>query len=275
MCGKGVDQTMRTAQRWAVLAPELNERHFMGDEGNMGFDLEKSFFTNLITFDVWGALARPVLPAVEAKQVEKEEHHVSSRSLGVFDILSNELVDLVVESVSDLGESDLVALGLTCQGFWELVVHRVQKNYVKKAAPWARKKIALQGSWSTSLPETFNEGNLAAKIVDDNKYRVNKHVSRCLFCFMEAEGEAPKTTKTRETGLMNAMDEHLHQSKIQRGKWKEMWEKLKCPDLFPSGREWVLRNLTTNELVGPTSHQNQTDFWSSRKEIGLGIVLIS
>ncbi|CZR50344.1 uncharacterized protein PAC_00216 [Phialocephala subalpina] len=247
MCGKGVDQILRAAQRWAVLTPELNERHLMGNDGRI--EIAQAFFTDKMDFDVWGALARPVLPVVQVKEVEKHDDPPAPRSLGALNILSTELVEMVVDAVSDLGESDLVALGLTCQGLWELVVHRVQKSYYKKAAPWTGKKIALQGSWSTSLPDSFNEDSFAQKIVDDYEYRINKHVSRSLFIFMEAEGTAPRSPKTREAALMNGMDEHLPQSRVPRRKWKEMWEQLKCPVLFPLDRDWVLRNLTTKEYV--------------------------
>ncbi|KAE8442816.1 hypothetical protein EG329_002788 [Mollisiaceae sp. DMI_Dod_QoI] len=253
MCGKGVDQTMRTPQRWQVLALELKERHCMGNEENMGFELGKSFFTDKINFDVWGALARPAVPVVQQKKIEpgddRDDDYPWRRSLGIFDILSNELVDMVIDNVSTSNDNDLVALGLTCQGFWELVVQRIQTRYIKNAAPWAGKKIALLGSWSTSLPESFSQNNLASNIIEDAEWPITRHLSRTLFCLIESEGTALRTTKTREASLMNTVDQYLAQCRIPEWRWKEMKEQLKCPELFPLDREWVLRNLTTREYV--------------------------
>jgi hypothetical protein len=248
MCGKGVDQTTRTPQCWQIQAPELQERLCLGHEVMKDTDLAERLFSANIDFDIWGLLARPVLPVTKPNKVKKANDHPPRMSFGIFDTLSNELVDMVISYVSTC-DSDLIAFGLSCQSSWERIVHCMQTRYIKNAAPWAGKKIALQGSWSTTLPEPFKENELAEKIVENAEFWVNRYLSRCLYCFMEDEGTAPRTIKTQEESLLKVMDQHFAQSKIPRWTWAELKEQLRCPDLFPLDRDWILRNLTTQEYL--------------------------
>ena len=119
MCGKGVDQTMRSSQRWQVIALELQERHSLGEELGLYFEeLKEALFTDEIDFDVWGALARPVLPAKPSEEMlprdDGEESHPCRMSLGMFDLLSNELIHIIIDNLSQSDDDRLIALGLTC-----------------------------------------------------------------------------------------------------------------------------------------------------------------
>lgn len=173
----------------------------MAEESDGGYNIEESFCTPYIDFDVWGALARPVLPIDKTKKIAPKENgevddgYPWRKSLGVFDLLSNELVEMVIDNVLKLEDNDLVALGLTCQGFWELVVHRIQTFYVKEAGPWAGKKIVLLGSWSTTVPPSFNDDDMVLKTQEESECYSGKHNSRSLFNWVEAEGKKLLTTK--------------------------------------------------------------------------------
>ncbi|KUJ18681.1 uncharacterized protein LY89DRAFT_502146 [Mollisia scopiformis] len=250
MCGKGVDQTTRSPQHYQVMAPELLEKHVMYYDENKRYDfeLEESFFTEKMDFDIWGALARPVLPIKKVVPKNDADDYPWRISLGLFDLLSNELIDMVIDNIST-SDDDLIALGLTCQGFWDSIVHRVQRRCIDNVAPWAGQKIALLGSWSTSLPPPLEANDLALKLVDDADYHVNRHTSRSLFCLFFDEGATLQTTKSRQEVWLKLVDKHLPDSGVPDWRWEDLREQFRELDLFPIDRDWILRNLTTHEYV--------------------------
>jgi hypothetical protein len=110
-------------------------------------------------FDAWSLLARPIPP------VSKK---ASCGSLGAFDTLSNELIHMIMENLDE--RPDMIALGFSCEGFWQLVNRRIQLSYVKLAAPWAGKKIAFHGSYCYDLPKPFLEDGLLESIVPPEQF---------------------------------------------------------------------------------------------------------
>jgi hypothetical protein len=235
-------------QKWQIVAPELRETHEMGHDDNKEWGISGFFDSVLNSFDVWGALARPVFPNFQIKQiVEGDDDYPRRMSLGMFDLLSNELLDMVIDNIIH-EDSDIIALGLTCQGLWELTVPRLRNRYVEEAAPWAGKMIAFLGSYLTTVPPAFEENDFASNMVGDRNYEFPQNLGRNFFIHISHD-PWPKTTRTLERILLQGVQEQLPNSKIPERRWGSIREDLKRKHMFPVDREWVLRNLTTKEYV--------------------------
>jgi len=240
MCPPGVDQTMRSAQQWLLYAPELEQRHsFTKADDGWG-----TKFTQITSgngsFDAWELLARPA--ADSAMQVNNANNDCRR---GWFDLLSNELIDMVLEHISE-DSVDMMALGLTCEGFWELVSQHIHRTFLKSAAPWANTPIILQGSYATELPESMLMSPAVTKAAEGSSMRMS--AARKLF-WAGWSFDRPKTVTEIEDEWRSAADLHRESSRIPKDRWSQIETQLGSSYLLTKDQMWVLRNLTTKEVV--------------------------
>ena len=231
---------MRSAQQWLLYAPEIEQRHaFTKEDDGWG-----TGFTEIVSGDIslnaWELLARPA-----ADSAMKVNNANNDCRRGWFDLLSNELIDMVLEYVSE-DAVDMVALGLTCEGFWEDVSQHIHRTYVKSAAPWANTPIILQGSYTTELPECMLKSGAITKAANGSSMRMS--VARKLFWAGWSFGK-PKTVTEMEEQYRMAAELHKESSRIPEDRWSEIQTQLESSYRFPKDHRWVLRNLTTKEVV--------------------------
>jgi hypothetical protein len=231
---------MRTSQVWYFVAPEIQQAFKPQPDGGWwgSFRMSSMIFASNSEFNAWSLLARPVIP-LQSKQAQ-------SRSLGAFDVLSNEILDIIIDNMDD--KSGIIALGLCCEGLWQIIHRHILRCYIKGAAPWARTKIAFQGSYCYDLPKPFLEDGLLERIVpDDIPGRSWGRFRR----FFYAHGEFDQPAGPQELALAwrEAMDEHKAGSKIPPTRLEQMQKEISYSGIFPQDRTWVLRNLTTQETI--------------------------
>jgi hypothetical protein len=247
MCPPGVDQTTRTWQRWYLIAPELLQFHPVEtDQQTYSSDPKVSLFNPKIDSVVWGKLARPVIASATIEPQHKcSGTPKNSERLSFLEKLSNELLDMIFEHLAT-EKKNMVALGLSSQFLWQVVLHRIHAGYIKSAAPWAGKMIAFQGSYSTDLPEAFTENGLAESITGKSWFG-NMCAARRFF-WAHSEG-SPVTPYVDEKDWLEAARSHRLSSAIPETCWWTIEEELGCSYLFPKDQEWLLRNLTTREII--------------------------
>ena len=242
MCPPGTDQTMRSAQVWYFLAPEVKQA-LQPHPGNTerhswySFKISDMLFDTDRRFDAWSLLARPVTPP--------QAPRIHLGSLGAFDVLSNEILEMVVEHIEE--RSDSIALGLTCEGFWQILQRHIQRNYTKAAAPWAGTKIAFQGSYCYDLPTPFLEDGLLENLVPQENFSKSWQRFR-LFFWLHEKFDKPVGPHNIALKWIEAINSH-EDCGIAPARWEQMRTEIACHDLFPKDRPWTLRNLTTKETV--------------------------
>lgn len=163
---------MRSRQRWRIIAPELLQYcDIEADEETRSLDLRVILLNPKVSWDAWGKLARPVVSSSpnldvtppftptcnssngrpsKKKRVTKNARKVET--LSALEGLSNELLDMIIEQL-EREKVDIIAIGLSSQRLWQVVLRYIHAGYLKCAAPWAGKKMAFQGTYSTDLPE--------------------------------------------------------------------------------------------------------------------------
>lgn len=243
MCPPGTDQTMRSAQVWYFCAPEIKQAfqpHLGSVEWHSWYSFKMSdiIFDSKGRFDAWSLLARPVTPPTRASKVQ-------FGSLGAFDVLSNEILGIIIEHLED--KSDAVALGLSCEGFWQIMQHHIQLSYTKSAAPWAGTKIAFQGSYCYDLPAPFLEDGLLECLVPGEDFGKAWQRYRQFF-WLHEKFDKPVRSHDVSQGWIEAFNSQQDVG-ILPSRWDQMKSKICCRDLFPKNQSWVLRNLTTKETV--------------------------
>jgi hypothetical protein len=231
---------MRTPQIWFFLAPEIKQA-FKPQSDDYWWGSLRIFdmiFDSENRFDAWSLLARPVTPP--------QSHQPQCGALGAFDILSNEVLDIIIDSMDD--KSDIIALGLSCLGFWPIIHRHILRGYTKTAAPWAGTKIAFQGSYCYDLPKPFLEDGLLERIVPE---QLSGRPWGRFRQFFYAHGNFDRPVGPRDLALAwrEAMNGHKSNLGISSARWEKLQEELSCSGLFPRDRNWVLRNLTTHEFV--------------------------
>lgn len=239
MCPPGVDQTMRTAQKWQVLAPELGQVHKLGVTEKYGeMSLIGALFSSQPTWDVFSLLARPVLPPFTPPPITNSIPRSPAKS-SPLESLSNEILDIILDELTE--KSDQLAIGLASQAFWQLVLRRIRARYLKSAAPWAGKKLAFQGSYSMDLPAPFKEPG----VVHIPSRRGNMSEARRFFWSIYNSQEPVEVRKEQAAWIKAGNDLCKGRSELY---WDLMEKDIKC-HLFPKKTEWILRNLDTHEIV--------------------------
>jgi hypothetical protein len=235
---------MRTPQQWYFLAPEIKQAFHPAldqDSYMYRYNLQMSnmLFGSKGRFDAWSLLAKPVSPGFS--------NPTQSGSLGALDVLSNELLDMIIADLDE--KSDIIALGFSCEGFWQIISRHIQGSYIKAAAPWAGTKIAFQGSYCYDLPKPFLEDGLLDYIVPD-QYQGSRSWGRFRqFYWAHAEFCSPIGTKDHALAWLDAAELYREDSGISLDRWDQIKKEIECGEVFPQDRTWLLRNLTTREIV--------------------------
>ena len=168
---------MRGLQHWRIIAPELLQYcDVEADKETWSLDLRVKLLNPKVSWDAWGKLARPVVSsppnldvtplftptsnssngrASKKRRVTKKTRKVET--LSALEGLSNELLDMIIDQL-EREKVDVIAIGLSSQRLWQVVLRYIHAGYLKCAAPWAGKKMAFQGSYSTDLPEVSYSG---------------------------------------------------------------------------------------------------------------------
>lgn len=240
MCPPGTDQTMRSPQFWYFCAPEIKQGFNPQPDAPWSGSLSVSgmIFNGGNIFDAWSLLARPETPP--------RSRSAQCRSLGAFDVLSTEVLDIIVNSMED--KTDIVALGLCCEGFWRIIHRHILRSLTKAAALWAGTKIAFQGSYCYDLPKPFLEDGLLERIVPEEDFWRPWGRFREFF-YAHADFDRPAGPEEVALAWREAMNGHKDGIKISSARWEKLQDDVSCSEMFPQDRTWVLRNLTTYEFV--------------------------
>ncbi|KAF4633543.1 hypothetical protein G7Y89_g4571 [Cudoniella acicularis] len=250
-----VGLTTRRAQRWFLLSPECRQVEKLE---NLTFDFKHAFIANSDScWDAWSKLARPEIRSFgsatqrRTPKIQKESARIEQDSTGPhwLDLLSNEVMDLIIEFLIP-EKYDAIALALSSESLWQLVLRQIHWENLKYAAPWAGKKLAFQGSYSVDSPPSFYEDGLEYEILDpfqhsDGGIRNNGQ----LFFDKHEEFESPATIKDQKAEWEKAMVAYLPGSGIPEACHERLRKEVRGPDLFPRDIPWLLRNLTTREVV--------------------------
>ena len=263
MCPPGVDQTMRTAQRWQLIAPRIKQSKPLDtDERVWSTSIHDAVFNPKGVFDAWSKLAQPVIPSTSAKATpspsastaEANKHTVRSG----MEKLPVELMLMILES-GDLSKSDIMALALASPALRPIIISHIRSSYMKVAAPWAGTPIAVLGNYSLDLPPSFMEDGEVFETfatwpqvqATTPRWRRPKNPARRYF-WRCAEFSKPVTPQTEEQGWTDALTElgnqNTHYSLEEIG---DIDDQLSRSILFPEDKEWVLRNLTSKEYYVP------------------------
>jgi hypothetical protein len=249
MCPPGVDQSTRVPQIWRIIAPELLQfQEIISDDEVRAWSrpLESKLFNPKIQWDAWGKLTRPSLrPGTINTQLCSSRVRNVSCKLSALEKLSNELMDMILGHLAP-EKADIVALGLSSQCLWQVTLHHIHAGYLKCAAPWAGKKIAFQGSYSFDLPESFEEDGMVESITGKSWFGNMCAARRFFWAHTEKDIVTPCS---EEAGWLTAALSHRDGSKIPETRWWTIEEELGWSYLSPKNQEWLLRNLTTQEII--------------------------
>jgi hypothetical protein len=269
MCRRGVDQTGRLPDVWALICPGSKAVQPLPPAALSTIpsyprsyldriDIKNVFFNPELAWGAFSKLAVPApLPQTRDRQVVQPARRGASK-LSRLESLPVELLSMVVEE-SGLEKTDIIALGLSSTLLWEVVVTHVQASYRKAPAPWAGSMFWCQGNYATTLPDAFlsqsqkdaDEGKeWAAQIQNiQSAGRSGMCPARRFFWSAHREYATHVDAWVQEEGWKEAARGHRAKSGMERGVWKMVEKGLVCPEFWPREREWVLRNLTTREIV--------------------------
>jgi hypothetical protein len=160
----------------------------------------------------------------------------------------NEILDMIIENLLP-EKSDVIAFGFSSERLWPLVRRHIQREVLKSAAPWAGKKIAFQGSYSTDLPASFLEDGLAKKIIGGDGFGEMCDARRVFWGGATGKFKSPPTLKNEQLEWRGAVIGHAGTILIPDSWWKELEKDMDCTLFFPQEQPWILRNLTTRESV--------------------------
>jgi hypothetical protein len=172
----------------------------------------------------------------------------SAPKLSTLESLLNEILDMIIENLLP-EKSDVIAFGFSSERLWPLVRRHIQREVLKSAAPWAGKKIAFQGSYSTDLPASFLEDGLAKKIIGGDGFGEMCDARRVFWGGATGKFKSPPTLKNEQLEWRGAVIGHAGTILIPDSWWKELEKDMDCTLFFPQEQPWILRNLTTRESV--------------------------
>lgn len=202
---------------------------------------------------MWSLLARPVTSS-------EIVIGGSSGSKGAFDHFANELMDMIFKYVSE-DESDTMALAFTCHAFWEMAFRHVRASYLESAAPWAGIRIVFLQNWTRIFPACLNDCKLGQSIMRDS-INVRLHVHD-LFQKLD-DLEYASDVKTQSQSWVSAARQHRQEAGIPQPLIDKMIQALSSKSLFPNDQTWLLRNLTTRELVSRIAPSGLSEDFAER-----------
>lgn len=221
----------------------------------------EEFFEQEDAIWFWNTFAKPVpgTQRVESFRVRA----ASSHKLATLERLPNELIEAIVDSCLDLqvverenlGDScsdddsrdrdiamdSVLALGLSSARLWPIVLAHIHRHYQRMLPKnWMGKKVVYHGRYScfTNAQIDYYTGVSA----EANNHRRFRHPRRN-WKWSSSDGQ-PESAWTSRVDSSSTCCVHLsehHRLNIKRD--------LSQAYLFPQDRVWVLRNLTTKQIV--------------------------
>lgn len=147
-------------------------------------------------------------------------------------------------------KQDIISLGLASRSLWHQVLHHIQASYLAAAAPWADTRLLFQGSYSQDLPEVLTgDGDLVENLISAPRRRsIARGDARILYHTVVACG-SPPTVLDLIDALSKTMRTYRESSSISDRVWAVLFDDIEYPKHEKGNNQWVLRNLTTREVV--------------------------
>lgn len=159
MCPPGVDQTENSPQRWSVFVPDVKEYCRVKCKESWTRGPMKVELTTPIDF--WNRLVRYDTKDDINSRVQTDQLIRASAKRQTSPLLRLP-VEILCEITGKLDHIDLLGVAITCQDFLNLAMTSIA-NDLRAGGSWAGKPLATIGSYTTSLPPPFFEGDLAYK----------------------------------------------------------------------------------------------------------------
>lgn len=185
----------------------------------------------------WKSFAEPV---PDARRIQHFHPPTKpGRQLSALERLPAELIEELIDTIVDDGEprcgtmDSLLAFGLSSACFWPIVLHRIHQDYRRAlSSTWAGQKVGYHGHYSH-----FTVGQ-------SQRYGIESEMSRreqvghwsWISCDNQPEVEWRQTAATICTEFSARTKSQIQQDLSQAY-------------MYPQDRIWVLRNLTTKQLV--------------------------
>ena len=177
----------------------------------------------------------------------------SDRLPSVFERVPGEVLDMVL---GYLGKRDMVAVGL-CSGFLcRHVLQYIETDLRKADAPLAGTEIACTGTYLKDLPEPFERDELALGALNrDELYGGNMCLARQINWTAVSTFEEIGANQGLAVWLDVFRTFQGKKGRKNKGRYKNLdriltnWNASLFPVRCPEGQSWVLRNLTTKEIV--------------------------
>lgn len=282
MCGCSQAGPSGSRQIWVLLAPETQQSRAF-DVSRISGPMQNCKLTRtfanpaLRDWNPWLYLACPVStpivstiqPLYPSTQCLSTGTQMKTATLGV---LTEELIHSIIEYLVP-STIDLLAFALTSYRNWQVSVEHIQSLYRKAREPLAEKILTLLGDWATTLPEPLTEvGGLVRSLIIASGQKPDEKPLIMVPQFFELtwKWKAPVTTQTLEQNFKHSMSKWKREAGIPPEVWKRLRRNLNCPKLIPRDRrDWVLRNLTTNETISSENGAFVTpgknyDCWKSK-----------
>ncbi len=237
MCPPGTDQTTRSPQQWSILVPERRQCVTIRTERQ--YSSPSDYHKRNLQLNLWSMLARPLT------STRKERKQTAHQLSGHCQLLSNELSDMILTYLDD--KKDIIALGLSSMHMWERVIGYIEAEYRTATVPWANTQLLFQGSYSTKLP--IDEGSAIVKSIAVSG---GGRPAARNFYWAHKNFPAPVKAEDQAKEYQEAMESHRQKSSIPPPTWRMLEKDLSESKPSPAGHEWVLRNLTTREVVAPS-----------------------
>ena len=247
MCPRGVDQTMRSPQRWQIVVPRLKQNHQLLMKSP--YRNKRFLFDGNGAWDAWSKLARPA--ARTNQTFSKGKHHLLG-PISRLESLPAELLAIIL-SCPELSKNDVISLGMASETLWSHTIQYIDKNYrhSPSVGPWAGSEIACTGTHLTKLPPSFDKDDLAlnsVSITDRGQMCPARKINWAALRHFTSPG------KGDEQEWRGAFNEHAtNQTNIPKTRLAQMSEDLllvaSTIGSSPADAPWVLRNLTTKEFI--------------------------
>lgn len=292
MCPPGTDQTTRTAQRWTLLAPKLQQRQGLFSHLEDSWEKRRygplDFCYDKLCFGAFEKLYKsPPSSAIISQlcQPFKPSQHTSSIS-----ILENLPPELIGNIFSVLEPDELVALGLCSQKLWVQAVRAIHDRYHNCSGVWAGTPIVCTGTYLQDLPQTIYD--LFPSIEKDTKAWGDVHgqgvpmrgmapARRWNWNALSAYAKVVKSADL-EQEFQDALSKHLVDSHTPQRLHSAMRSCIGATNPVRGDVEpqWYFRNFNTKEFLrmetkdGDTSNQTTNLFVEGNPYLTLDLILI-
>ncbi|KAF7195885.1 hypothetical protein HII31_02765 [Pseudocercospora fuligena] len=162
MCPPGVDQTTRTAQRWNILVPTLEQKQELLLEPGYEhrYTLTQEFLEEQWSFNAFERLF--VQPKTNKNErvkpcvIDAVNEAMRSTKQSPFELLPTEMFHVVLNE-GCLDKEDIVALGCCSTTTWDMVKPYIVADCKRNRVSWAGKPLLCSGTWLTKPPPALFE----------------------------------------------------------------------------------------------------------------------